>query len=89
MYVIFARCLIYLLVLRVNEKKYVGGQIKELILDVSIKFGDEIFYRISGINSAEFDLVLRSLYNVKPFIFAFVNNNQEDLQFLLTSDDVS
>ena len=72
-----------------NEKKYVGGQIKELILDVSIKFGDEIFYRISGINSAEFDLVLRSLYNVKPFIFAFVNNNQEDLQFLLTSDDVS
>lgn len=50
-------------------------------VDVSIKFEDFLgeIYRISEINSTEYDLVLRWLYNVKPFIHASFVSNQEYL----------
>lgn len=47
---------------------------------------DEIF-RIIGTKSAEYDMILKCLYNVKPFIYAFVIRHQ-DLQFFLIGDDV-
>lgn len=51
---------------------------KELNVDVSLKFENFVgeIYRISGINSVKYDLVLRCLYNVKPFISPFVISNQ-------------
>lgn len=61
-----------------DEKEYVGCQMKCLNVDISIKFGNFLgeICIINGINSAEFDSVLRCLSNVKPFIPAFDINNQ-------------
>lgn len=68
----------------------IGGQMNELNADVTIKLENFLgeIYKISGINSAEYYLVLRCLYNVKPFISSFVINNQ-DLQFFIIGNDVS
>ena len=62
-----------------------------LNVDVSIKFKEFLqeIYRIGGINSAEYELILRCLYNVKPLVSAFVISNQEYLQFFLFGHDVS
>lgn len=74
-----------------NEKEYEGGQLRGLVVDLSITYDDFLrqIYRISGINSDEFDLILRCVYNIKPKVAAFVISNEEDLQFFLTGEDVS
>lgn len=64
-------------------KEYVGGHMKGSNVNVTIKleklFGE--IYRTSRVNSVEYELILRCLYNVKPSIFAFAISSQEDLQF--------
>lgn len=66
------------------EKEYIEGQLKGLNVDVHIKFEDFFreIYRITTINSAKYDLVLRCIYNVKPFVGPLVIANQEELEFI-------
>lgn len=54
---------------------------KGLIVNVEITYEDFLqeIYRISEINSVEYELVIRCLYNVRPKVYAFVISNQKDL----------
>ena len=64
-----------------TEKKYIEGQMKRLNVEASIKVEKVLgeIYRISGINSVKYELILRCLSNVKPLVSAFAVSNQEDL----------
>lgn len=83
----------YLLVLVANGRrmrKICWRSNERVNVDVNIKFEDFLgeIHRISEINSVEYDLVLRCLYNMNHFIYAFVISNQEDLHFFLINNDV-
>lgn len=74
----FPRCRTYLFVSRTNGRrmrKNIGGQSKGLIVDIKITYEEFLhkMYRMSRINSAEFELVIWCLYNVRSNELEFKN----------------